>query len=162
MSRGGPDATADPDAAGAGVRSPGSDELGRWLEALFCGVLEATALGVPAFVVAAVTADPMAVAAASGAVVAVSWVIATYRTVLPAGPEWPPLSPFYGALRAVWYNLAYLAAVAAVARSGLFSLSPSNLAAALVVGVGVGVVAALSLPLFVAAVDVGADALRRR
>lgn len=163
MSRGGPDATAGPDATSAGVRPPGSDELGRWLEALFGGVLEATALGVPALVVTAVTADAVAVAAASGAVVAVSGVVATYRSGLfPVGPEWPALSPFYAGLRAVWYNLAYLVAVAAVVRSGLFSLSPSNLAAALVVGLAVGGVGALSLPLFAAAVDAGADAVRRR
>ncbi|ADQ67334.1 hypothetical protein C499_07800 [Halogeometricum borinquense DSM 11551] len=155
MSRG----ATDPETEARQVRpQEENDELGQWLEDLFDGTAEATVLGLPSLLIAVFSGELVASAAALGAAVALSWGVAAYRNGrLSLGPEWPPVSVFYGGIRLLWYNTVYLAAVFGVVTSGLFPTTPSGLAAAIVAGVGVATVGVLTFP-FVAA---AADSVRR-
>ncbi|SFR41772.1 hypothetical protein [Halogeometricum limi] len=124
-----------------------NDELGRWLEDLFDGTAEATVLGLPALVVAAFSGDFVASSAALGAAVALSVGVAAYRNGrLSLGPEWPPFSVFYAAVRTLWYNVVYLVAVFGTVGAGVFSPTPPDLAAAIVAGFVVGTAGLLAFP----------------
>lgn len=124
-----------------------NDELGRWLESLFDGTAEASVLGLPALVVAVFSGGFLASSAALGAVVTLSFGVAAYRNgSLAFGPGWPPFSPFYVAVRVVWYNLAYFAAIYGVVGFDLFESTPSGLTLAIVAGAAVAAVALLAFP----------------
>ncbi|WP_049917203.1 hypothetical protein [Halogeometricum pallidum] len=144
MSRG----ATDPETEARQVRArEENDELGRWLENLFDGTAEATVLGLPALVGVLFSGGLLTPSAALGAAVTLSFGVAAFRNgSLAFGPGWPPFSLFYAAVRTVWYNLAYVAAVYGVIGSGLFESTPSGLALAIVAGGAVGAVAVLTFP----------------